>query len=352
MMNSGTAALHAAYVAAGIGPGDEVIVPAYTFFASAAPIVQCGATPVFCDIDPQTLTADCDSAERLISDRTKAICVVHLWGNPARLDRFADLAQKHNLTLIEDCSHAHGATFDGRPVGSWGDIGCFSLQGGKAVSGGEAGIAVTDNAAFYDRMLALGHYPRAGQDQEAATIDIGSFSLGLKYRPHLYAIRLAQGGLRRLDQLNQLRRRNYALLTETLAGCPAVLPIESHSQAERGGFLEFLWRYEKSAAGDWPRDEFVAAVRAEGAPLRTDRYTPLHRQPLFKRPSLDRFGGALSLSDGRPTDDGELPQTCRAAEQLLSLPAFALTSKRFVRECGAAIRKVAEYARRNPFQVA
>src|SRR5439155_1690387 len=142
VMNSGTAALHSAYFAAGVGPGTEVIVPSYTFFASAAPILQCGGTPVFCDVDERTLTADPDDVARRITARTRAICVVHLWGNPAPMDRFAALARRHGLALIEDCSHAHGATYQGRPVGSWGDVGCFSLQGQKAVSGGEAGIAV------------------------------------------------------------------------------------------------------------------------------------------------------------------------------------------------------------------
>src|SRR5207249_3027548 len=134
VMNSGTAALHSAYFAAGVGPGSEVIVPSYTFFASAAPILQCGGTPVFCDVDERTLTADPDDVERRITPRTRAICVVHMWGNPARMDRFSEIARRHRVALIEDCSHAHGASYRGRPVGSWGDIGCFSLQGEKAVT--------------------------------------------------------------------------------------------------------------------------------------------------------------------------------------------------------------------------
>src|ERR1043166_1133043 len=104
-MNSGTTALHSAYSAVGVKPGTEVIVPAYTFFASAAPILQCGGTPVFCDVDEQTLNADPDDVERRITPRTRAICVVHLWGNPARMDRFAELARRHRVALIEDCSH-------------------------------------------------------------------------------------------------------------------------------------------------------------------------------------------------------------------------------------------------------
>src|SRR2546430_676688 len=106
------------------------------------------------------LSADPDDVERRITPRTRAICVVHMWGNPAPMDRLADIARRHGVALIEDCSHAHGASYRGRPVGSWGDIGCFSLQGVKAVSGGEAGIAVTNDPLLFDRMLVLGHYRR------------------------------------------------------------------------------------------------------------------------------------------------------------------------------------------------
>src|SRR5204863_8920039 len=194
-MNSGTAALHSAYFAVGVKPGTEVIVPGYTFFATAAPILQCGARPVFCDVDPRTLVADPDDAERRITSRTRAISVVHLWGNPAPMDRFAEMAKRHGLALIEDCSHAHGASYQGRPVGSWGDIGCFSLQGSKAVSGGEAGIAVCDDPELFDRMLLLGHYGRLKKGQAADTFDTDFLALGLKYRAHLYAVLMARGSL-------------------------------------------------------------------------------------------------------------------------------------------------------------
>src|SRR3954447_2676574 len=206
--NSGTAALHSAYFAAGAKPGTEVIVPSYTFFASAAPILQCGAVPVFCDVDPETLVADPDDVERRITPRTVAICVVHLWGNPAPMDRFAEIARRHGVALIEDCSHAHGALYKDRPVGAWGDIGCFSLQGMKAVSGGEAGAAVTDDPVLFDRMLLLGHYGRLKKGQKAKTFKTDHLSLGLKYRPHPYAILLANASLSRLEELNRRRRHN------------------------------------------------------------------------------------------------------------------------------------------------
>lgn len=352
-MNSGTAALHSAYFAVGVGPGDEVIVPSYTFFASAAPILQCGGTPVFCDIEERTLTADPVDVERRITARTRAICVVHLWGNPAAMQRFVEIARRHDLALIEDCSHAHGAGYRGRPVGSFGDVGCFSLQGPKAVSGGEAGIAVTDDPVLFDRMLLLGHYGRLKKGQANDTFQTDHLSLGLKYRPHLYAVLLARGSLSRLDELNRRRRRNYAILAAELEGCRAVSPIETTEGAIRGGFLEFILRYDPDHAGGWSRKQFIEAAKAEGVPIAEERYARigdrghmLCESPIFTTLDTWGLGGFL---DGRrgsaPLRGGyDLPVTEGLAGSLMTMPPFTKVPERFVRECGRALRAVAERA--------
>ena len=350
VMNSGTAALHSAYFAAGVGPGTEVIVPSYTFFASAAPILQCGGTPVFCDVDERTLTADPDDVARRITARTRAICVVHLWGNPAPMDRFAALARRHGLALIEDCSHAHGATYQGRPVGSWGDVGCFSLQGQKAVSGGEAGIAVCDDPVLFDRMLVLGHYGRLKKGQAAATFETDHLALGLKYRAHLYAVLLARGSLARLDELNRRRRHNYELLTGELEGCGAMATIETTPGAVRGGFLEFILRYDPAHAGGWTAKRFIKAAKAEGVPISEERYArigdakrPLHRSPIFGALDVSSLGGNLAATrDGR--EPPHLPVTEGLAGRLLKLPPFTKVPERYVRECARALRKLADHA--------
>jgi perosamine synthetase len=350
LMNSGTAALLSAYYAVGVRPGDEVIVPTYTFFASAAPILQCGGTPVFCDVDERTLTADPDDVERRITPRTRAICVVHLWGNPARLDRFVELAARHRVALIEDASHAHGALYQGRPVGSWGDVGCFSLQGQKAVSGGEAGVAVTSDPRLFDHMLALGHFGRVHTEQRAATYNIEALSLGLKHRPHLYAACLLAGSLARLPELNRRRAHNLALLTEALAGCDAVQPVQSYPEAVRGGFLEFILRVRGDRLGGVSRAAFVSAVRAEGVPLEVDRYTVqgarslLHRQPLFNELDYAALAGGVGGGENRNRGQAEatsVPVAERLAGELVTLPAFTKTPANYVRACGRALRKVA-----------
>jgi perosamine synthetase len=331
-MNSGTATLHSAYFAVGAGPGSEVIVPAYTFFASAAPILQCGATPVFCDVDDRTLTADPDDVARRITPRTRAICVVHMWGNPAPMDRFRALARTHGLALIEDCSHAHGAWYRERPVGSWGDVGCFSLQGAKAVSGGEAGVAVTSDPVLFDRMLLLGHYGRLKKGQAANSFQTDYLSLGVKYRPHLYAILLARGSLSRLEELNRRRRRLYEILVRELAGCAAVQPIETTPGAVRGGFLEYILRYRAEHAGGLSRQAFIDAAVAEGVPVAVERYAAigkhgrmLHQSPIFERSPFV-----------------ELPVTESLRDELLTLPPFTKVPERFVRQCARALRKVAD----------
>jgi dTDP-4-amino-4,6-dideoxygalactose transaminase len=333
-MNSGTAALHSAYFAVGVEPGAEVIVPAYTFFATAAPILQCGGTPVFCDVDERTLTADPDDVERRITPRTRAICVVHMWGNSAPMDRFAELARRYGVALVEDCSHAHGASYRGKPVGSFGDVGCFSLQGMKAVSGGEAGIAVTDDPALFDRMLVLGHYGRLKSGQAQGTFQTDHLSLGVKYRPHLYAALLALGSLSRLDELNRRRRRNYELLAAGLEGCSAVRPVETTAGATRGGFLEFILHYDPGRAGGWSAKRFIKAARAEGVPLSRERYARigdqghmLHEAPIFAGSGADQHVA--------------LPVTAGLGGALLSLPAFTKVPARFVGQCGAALGKVA-----------
>jgi perosamine synthetase len=159
-MCNGTATVHSAIFAAGARQGREVIVPSVTWHASISPILHCGATPVFCDVDPDTYCADPADVRSRITPETCAIVVTHTYGNPADMDGFLDIVDGTDIKLIEDASHAHGATWDGRQVGSLGDIGCFSLQASKAVSGIEAGVATTNDPALYDRMLALGHYGR------------------------------------------------------------------------------------------------------------------------------------------------------------------------------------------------
>ena len=350
-MNNGTATLHSAYFAVGVGPGDEVIVPAYTWHATATPVLQCSATPVFCDVDPRTLTADPDDIERKITDRTKAICVVHVWGNPAEMDRIVEIADRHNISVIEDCSHAHGAVYKGKSVGTWGAIGCFSLNATKGIDGGEAGVAVTDDPVLFDRMLILGHFGRIKRGQAAETFDIGDMSLGLKYRPHQCAMHLALGSIKRLSLLNARCAKRWSWLCDEVRDVPGVYATESLPGAVRGGFLAFVLVYEGAEMGGPSREDFVKAVRKEGAPLTADRYAKinytygmLHKAPLFTQLDRRALGGAC-YDPTRPWEENlstvTLPVCERLTEQLISFPRLDTASQSYVRGCGRAIKKVA-----------
>lgn len=338
-MNSGTAALHSALFAVGVGPGDEVIVPAYTWHATASAVLCCGARPVFCDIDPTTLTASPDDIAARISPKTKAMMVVHVWGNPAQMDRIMDLANNRGIPVVEDCSHAHGASYAGNPVGSWGAVGCFSLQGGKAVSAGEGGVAVTKTREYYDRMLALGHPIRAGAEIEGGRELLGNLQLGPKYRPNLMGIVLALSSLDRLGELNRLRRRNWQILTGALDGCREVTPVTTLPGAERGGFLEFKLLVDPDQLS-CSAEEIVADLKAEGVPASLDRYGSLHKSPILRR------GGPVSIEllnlDSRTLPPVlSLPNVEQTDGRVITLPALTDVPEAFVRQCGDAIRKVA-----------
>ena len=356
---NGTSALHAAYFAAGVGPGAEVIVPAYTWHATVTPVFHCSATPVFAEIDPRTLCLDPDDVERRITERTRAICVVQVWGNVPDMERFRAIADEHGLALIEDASHAHGATFNGRKIGSFGELGCFSMQGAKAVSGGEAGMVVTDSAELFDRMLLLGHFGRIENGQAGPTFpDIGDMSLGAKYRVHVFAAAVARCGLKRLPEMNRLRTRNYAILNDALRDAPGITVIDPYPGAVRGGYLEFKFILDEGRLGI-TRERFAEACKAEGAPVSVDRYSALnftygllHLAPLYNNFDRTKLGGCFydptrpELAKGLGYKPGDLPVTEKVCNQLIGVPAFTDVEVEQVEKVAQAMRKVAENADR------
>lgn len=350
-MNSGTSTLHSAYVAAGIGPGDEVLVPTYTWHATITPVLHCAATPVFCDIDPRTLTIDPDDIERKITSRTKAIAVVHVWGNVCDMDRILAIAARHKLVVIEDCSHAHGASWKGRQVGSMGAIGCFSCQGPKAVSGGELGVAVTDDLELYDKMILIGHFGRAKIGPDEAIRSVGDMSLGAKYRAHAWAVAMGNEDLKRLPELNARRTRSYEILNEGLRDCPGLQVIHVLPGAERGGYLEYKFQLTEEVLKIASRARIVEAVRAEGVPLAADRYSNLnytygllHTAPLFTTFDLHSMGGCFydPQNEKKPGPVISLPHSEGIAGLLVGMEAYAGVDERTVAQMAVGIRKVME----------
>ncbi len=236
---NGTSAIEAALFALNIGPGDQVIVPSCTFHASIDPIVNAGAEPVFADVDAATFTLDPDAVARQITDRTRAVMVVHVWGFPADMDRLQRVVKGRGIALIEDVSHAHGASWAGRPCGSWGDLGVFSLQGSKAVAAGEGGIVVTDRRDYYLRMSAWGHFNRHGPLlTEVGLADFSATGIGYKRRMAPLGALLADVDLDYLAIFNGLKQCNGDRLRATLGGIDGLEVPYLAPEAQQGGFYQ------------------------------------------------------------------------------------------------------------------
>jgi dTDP-4-amino-4,6-dideoxygalactose transaminase len=352
---NGTSTLHSAVFAAGIKPGDEVLVPSYTWHASITPILHCGGTPVFCEIDPESHTLDPRDAERRITPRTRALIVTHVYGNPAEMDAIVDLARRHDLVVIEDCSHAHGATYAGQQVGTIGQIGCFSLQGSKAVTGIEAGVVVTDDVDLYERMLVLGHYGRIQRklvtDRYRGLHDIG---LGVKYRANPMAMAMARVQLRRLPELNERRRATFDFFDRALGEVPGIHPVKPLPQAVRGGLLQYTATYEEDEVGV-PLTAVLEALVAEGVntqPTITPLgYGTMHLEPIFNNFPLDGFGGPWGVhgfGSRRALSPGVLPVSEGIARKVFWLPAFIDPEPGLLDQYVDAFHKVIAQAHRLP----
>jgi dTDP-4-amino-4,6-dideoxygalactose transaminase len=324
---NGTSCLHAALFAVGVGYGDEVIVPTYTWPSTASTVLLCNAIPVFCDVKPDTLTADPADIERKITPATKAIAVVHLWGHPAEMDEILAIARRHRLAVIEDASHAHGATYKGRKVGSIGDVGCFSLQASKALPGGEAGVAVTNNPDLFDRMLTLSHYGgRIERDSLTGQYTQFAFTgFGPKYRVHPLAAAIARVQLRHLDDYIEARRQNLDYLTAGLVEIPGITPPYTAGHVTRGAWYGYRLLFDQARVNRVPKVRFMTALRAEGVEVDDERYRLLHFEPLYQGPEI---AGACPYPPPeirarmRSYHVGDLPIAEGIHPRLMSLPTF------------------------------
>jgi len=313
---NGTTALMAAFHSLGLRPGDEVLVPSATFWASVLPMIWCGLVPVFCESEPATLGLDPVDAARRITPRTKAMVIVHLWGLPCKVAELTALAKAHGLRIIEDASHAHGASKDGVPCGRMGDVSVFSLQGDKLVPAGEGGVLMTDDDATYDRALCMGDITRIIR-MPTADRRFAATSFGIKTRIAPMSAALGRSMLARLPETNSARNHHHARLAATLEdlGFECFLPPEG---VERVWF-EFIIRHrmENIDAG-----ALVEWLQQAGCRVGVPRYPLLHQQPYFTEGHW-RVAGRYPESITLPaSDDISLPFTERMNRTLLRLPNF------------------------------
>jgi perosamine synthetase len=272
---NGTNALIAALVQLGIGGGDEVLVPPYTFIASVAAILQTGAMPVFVDTDPETFQIDHDKIEAKITPRTRAIMPVHILGLPADMIRIMAIAGKHNLLVVEDACQAWLAEIDHRKVGTFGNAGCFSFQNSKNIPIGECGAIVSDDEAFMDRCYSYHNY---GNPFGTMIGEVGSGTVipGTKLRITEYQAAIGLAQLKRLEEQTTKRNENAAYLRSQIKRTPGILPYKFNEKVTRAAFHLFPFRYKKEEFKGLPRGEFLKALSAEGIPC-SSGYTPLNK---------------------------------------------------------------------------
>jgi len=292
-VSSGTAALFTALRTTGVEQGDEVIVPAYSWPQTVAPVLHLGAIPVFADIDPLRYTMSPASVERRFSSRTRAIIAVHIYGHPADMPALSRIARQRGVVLIEDCAQAFGASLRGRPVGTWGDAGCFSLGREKPLTGGEGGLLVTNCIRTYERAVALSQHPLRRSFELGTKLATADF--GYNFRIHPFAAVIAEAEMPLAENRRQRRRTFYETLSEALRGVPGIRPVVVSSQVEHAWYRYCpTYAPEDLADGCLPRAAYVAVLQAEGVPVYPDPIgVPLHLrrgcrsagEPVVRRPS-------------------------------------------------------------------
>ncbi len=371
---NGTAAIHSAMFGLGVGPGDEVICPTYTWMGSITPALTLMAKPVFCEINPRTLLIDVEDVRRRITGKTKAIVAVHLWGNVCDMDALMALSDATGVPIIEDCSHAHGASYKGRACGSIGHAGAWSLQGSKPVSAGEGGVLATNDAALFERACLLGQVNRSIDIPEAGRkyVGIPFLGLGVKFRAHPVAIGIAGVQMQKLDELNAKRRAYIQEISNGLRDLPGIRPVETHPGAEPAGFFGLPIHYKAEELHGLPAPAFAEALRQEGVlannnpypalvgdgvpifsgnfPTNRNPYPLLHTLPPFRQ-GVDLYtGGRGSLC---PPDiggtyhgytEGDFPVTEETCSRLVFLPMLTHPRPHAVEGILAAIQKIVAHA--------
>lgn len=280
---NGTVTLELALKAAGIKAGDEIIVPSLTWLATAAAPVTANAVPVFVDINEKDYTINCDLVEAAITSKTRAVIPVHLGSSLADLDRLKQICKKHDLILIEDCAHAHGAKWRNQGVGSHGDFGSFSFQSSKLMTAGEGGIVLTNNKDYEEKLLSLVNCGRKqpGYDR------FEGWLFGYNYRITEFQAAILLAQLKKLSKLTKIREHNGCLLTELLKEVEGVSVLERSPHTTQVTHYQYIFKYHSERFKHLPREKFLEALKAEGIEASGAFYIPLQEWPMFDPPLRD-----------------------------------------------------------------
>ena len=266
MMANGTVTLEVAMQALGIGPGDEVIVPAYTWLATGTAVVVVGATPVVVDIEPDTYCIDPVEVEKAITPKTRAIIPVHLYGSMADMDKIMEIARKHNLYVIEDCAHTHGSEWAGKHAGTIGNVGSFSFQQSKTIASGEGGACITTDPALGEAMGRISHIGyQYGAVQGQATEPPPMGMISHNYRITEFQAAILRSQLRTLRADTELRARNAETLRKRLNAIPGIKVQAPGRRVSLQGYYQYAMTLDTALLKEGiTREQFCAALRAEG----------------------------------------------------------------------------------------
>jgi dTDP-4-amino-4,6-dideoxygalactose transaminase len=310
-VNTGTVAIQAALKAIGIRPGDEVLVPAYTWEGTVGPVLLVNAVPVFVDVDPDTYCMDAKLIEQAITPKTKAILPVHLGMRFADMDEILRIAAKHKIKVVEDCAHAHGGMWKGKGAGSMGEVGCFSFQSSKLITSGEGGAVITNNLEY---MEIVQSYINAGR--ASVTDQFRHRIIGFNYRMGEFQAAVLCAQLDGLPEQAAIRERNMKRLESKLKNTKAIGLLKPDPRITRLAPYGYVMKYFSKHASDIPRAEFVAALQEEGVPCDGLFYEPVYKSSLFPIDPTDF--PALSWGREKPLDLRKMyscPESERAAYQ-------------------------------------
>ena len=341
--SSGTSALFTALAALGVGPGDEVIVPPYTFVACVNVILLHHAIPVFADTDPHTFQVDAASLESKITDRTAAIMPVHLGGSTFDVDAVLAIAAKRHLPVVEDTCQSHFAEWRGKRTGGFGKAGCFSFQASKNLNSGEGGALMTNDGAFMEQCYAF-HNNGRSRTQPGSDFSYAERGMNVRMTEFQAAILLSQ--LTRLERQMEIREQNAKYLAGLLNEAGGLTPARTYAGCTRNAYHLFMMRYDAEQFGGLPRSKFIKALSAEGVPASAG-YSPLNKEPFlrntFRNRGYQRIYGEKYIEQW--FERNECPANDRlCADAVWFTQTQLLGSRRDMDQIAEAVRKIKQHA--------
>jgi perosamine synthetase len=340
---NGTSALIASLGALGVGPGDEVIVPPYTFVATVNAVLMMHALPVFVDSDIETFQIDARKVEQAITGSTRVIMPVHLGGSAADLDTIMEVARRRGVTVVEDACQAHLAEWRGRKVGTYGRAGCFSFQASKNLNSGEGGAILTDDEAFVE---ACYRFHNNGRGRRNTGGDFSYRNTGANLRMTEFQAALLTAQMTRLEAQSRTRDENGAYLTRLLQQIPGITPARLYEGCTRSAYHLYMFRYDPGHFSGLPRAAFLKALGAEGVPAATG-YSPLHKEPFLENalaePGFQAIYARARIDAWRARN--QCPQNDRlCTEAIWLVQTMLLGPRKDMDDIAEAVRKVQAHA--------